>query len=302
MGAVDAVVRAGKVRQVAASNFSADRLTSAPEISARDGLAPLVAVQPQLRALQAAAAAWPGPGWCRRRSRTSRAPPICSTRSRIDVQPDPRLATWPAAAAGVGDRDRQRRRRRGPARTTGGGHPGVPGDVRDRLHRDPVGDHLDRRRQGRQLVAGASISTLIARPSAARSRETRWRRAPTSPSSSSARGRSPCTIRRISAMASAASARSATSTAAAASAPGGEQVTGGVGAVGDPGQGRAQTVVQVAADPAALLLQRGHHPAAGDLQLGGQPGRVHRLRQRRATRPRHGPGRGWQPELVGRAA
>jgi aryl-alcohol dehydrogenase-like predicted oxidoreductase len=46
LDAFDALVRAGKVRAVAASNFSAERLRSALEISARDGLASYVALQP----------------------------------------------------------------------------------------------------------------------------------------------------------------------------------------------------------------------------------------------------------------
>ena len=44
--AFDALVRAGKVRAIGASNFTADRLRSALEISARDGLASYVALQP----------------------------------------------------------------------------------------------------------------------------------------------------------------------------------------------------------------------------------------------------------------
>jgi aryl-alcohol dehydrogenase-like predicted oxidoreductase len=46
LDAFDALVRAGKVRAVAASNFSAERLRGALEISARDGLASYVALQP----------------------------------------------------------------------------------------------------------------------------------------------------------------------------------------------------------------------------------------------------------------
>ena len=46
LDAFDALVRAGKVRAVAASNFTAERLRSALEISARDGLASFVALQP----------------------------------------------------------------------------------------------------------------------------------------------------------------------------------------------------------------------------------------------------------------
>jgi aryl-alcohol dehydrogenase-like predicted oxidoreductase len=44
--AFDALIKAGKVRAVAASNFTAERLRSALEISARDGLASYVALQP----------------------------------------------------------------------------------------------------------------------------------------------------------------------------------------------------------------------------------------------------------------
>ena len=46
LDAFDALVRAGKVRAIAASNFSAERLRSALEISRRDGLASYVALQP----------------------------------------------------------------------------------------------------------------------------------------------------------------------------------------------------------------------------------------------------------------
>ncbi|MGK4581921.1 aldo/keto reductase [Kitasatospora sp. HPMI-4] len=44
--ALDELVRAGKVRHIAASNISAERLTEALEFSAREGLAAYVAVQP----------------------------------------------------------------------------------------------------------------------------------------------------------------------------------------------------------------------------------------------------------------
>ncbi|QMU74534.1 aldo/keto reductase [Streptacidiphilus sp. PB12-B1b] len=44
--ALDGLVRSGKVRHVAASNISADRLTAALEFAQREGLAPYVAVQP----------------------------------------------------------------------------------------------------------------------------------------------------------------------------------------------------------------------------------------------------------------
>ncbi len=47
MGAFDELVRAGKVRHVAASNFSAARLAEALAVSDRDGLARFVALQPE---------------------------------------------------------------------------------------------------------------------------------------------------------------------------------------------------------------------------------------------------------------
>ncbi|GAA3881100.1 aldo/keto reductase [Saccharothrix violaceirubra] len=45
LAAFDRLVRAGKVRYVAASNYTADRLTSALEVSAREGFASFVALQ-----------------------------------------------------------------------------------------------------------------------------------------------------------------------------------------------------------------------------------------------------------------
>jgi aryl-alcohol dehydrogenase-like predicted oxidoreductase len=54
LDAFDALVRAGKVRAIAASNFSADRLRSALEISHRDGLASYVALQPHYNLVERA--------------------------------------------------------------------------------------------------------------------------------------------------------------------------------------------------------------------------------------------------------
>jgi aryl-alcohol dehydrogenase-like predicted oxidoreductase len=50
--AFDELVREGKVRHIAASNFSAERLGSALEISAREGLAAYVALQPHYNLLE----------------------------------------------------------------------------------------------------------------------------------------------------------------------------------------------------------------------------------------------------------
>jgi aryl-alcohol dehydrogenase-like predicted oxidoreductase len=47
LGAFDALVRAGKVRHVAASNYAGDRLEEALAVSAREGLVSYVALQPE---------------------------------------------------------------------------------------------------------------------------------------------------------------------------------------------------------------------------------------------------------------
>jgi aryl-alcohol dehydrogenase-like predicted oxidoreductase len=54
LDAFDGLVRAGKVRAVAASNFTAERLRSALEISRRDGLAEFVALQPHYNLVERA--------------------------------------------------------------------------------------------------------------------------------------------------------------------------------------------------------------------------------------------------------
>ena len=54
LDAFDALVRAGKVRAIAASNFTAERLRSALEISRRDGLAEFVALQPHYNVMERA--------------------------------------------------------------------------------------------------------------------------------------------------------------------------------------------------------------------------------------------------------
>lgn len=50
--AFDGLVRAGKVRALGASNFTADRLRSALETTAREGLTPYVALQPHYNLLE----------------------------------------------------------------------------------------------------------------------------------------------------------------------------------------------------------------------------------------------------------
>jgi len=52
LGAFDALVREGKVRHIAASNFTAERLEAALDISADDGLAAYVALQPHYNLME----------------------------------------------------------------------------------------------------------------------------------------------------------------------------------------------------------------------------------------------------------
>jgi aryl-alcohol dehydrogenase-like predicted oxidoreductase len=52
LDAFDALVRAGKVREIGASNFTPERLRSALEISARDGLATYTAIQPHYNLME----------------------------------------------------------------------------------------------------------------------------------------------------------------------------------------------------------------------------------------------------------
>ncbi|HEV7468913.1 MAG TPA: aldo/keto reductase [Pseudonocardia sp.] len=52
LDAFDALVKAGKVREIAASNFSAERLRNALEISKRDGLASYSALQPHYNLME----------------------------------------------------------------------------------------------------------------------------------------------------------------------------------------------------------------------------------------------------------
>ncbi len=54
------------------------------------------------------------------------------------------------------------------------------------------------------------------------------------------------------------------------------QVDRGIGRERQPGQPRAESVVQLAPEPASLLLHRGDLAFAGDLQLLAQRGGVHR--------------------------
>ena len=69
LAAFDALVQAGKVRAVGASNFTAERLRSALEISAKEGLAAFAALQPHYNLVERAGyeddspRCWPPRGW-----------------------------------------------------------------------------------------------------------------------------------------------------------------------------------------------------------------------------------------------
>ncbi len=54
LGAFDALVKAGKVRALGASNYSADRLADALNISAREGLTPYTVLQPEYNLVERA--------------------------------------------------------------------------------------------------------------------------------------------------------------------------------------------------------------------------------------------------------
>ena len=72
-------------------------------------------------------------------------------------------------------------------------------------------------------------------------------------------------------MAARSSSRSSPASASAAGRIGGDELPEQPGLHGQPGQLGAEPVVQVAAQPAPLLLAGGHQPFAGALQVGGQP-------------------------------
>ena len=143
---------------------------------------------------------------------------------------------------------------------------GVPGDVGERLADDPVRRHLDGRRQlaevGRPRRSTVRTAALI--------RSACWRRAPTRPRSSSAGGRRSCTSRRTSA-----------TTSWTWRAGRGDRPLGGL-RVRSTWQPRRleledhaaergpEPVVQVAPDPAPLLLAGDDQPLAVVLELVGE--------------------------------
>ena len=173
----------------------------------------------------------------------------------------------------------------------------VASDVGQRLGRDPVRRDLDRRAAAaapRPARRGAPARRPVRPPASC---SARCCRAPTSPSSSSAGGRRSSTTRRTSARAARVSRRSVVSS----SSPGSgrlDQVGRRVGGEGDPGQGRPEAVVQLAAQPPALLLLRADQSLPGGLQLGRQHRGVQGDRQRRRQQCRAPAGHGVaQPAL-----
>ena len=148
----------------------------------------------------------------------------------------------------------------------------VAGDVRHRLDRDAVGRDLDGGRQaadGRGRRRRARPGTRTPRPAARAHRRGRARRARAGAARRPAGGCPPTAER----------AASLTS------------LEGGVGRAGSPvairsvgrlqlqhhrRERRPEAVVQVAAQPAALLLARRHEPLARALQVGGE---LHRVRR-----------------------
>ena len=203
-----------------------------------------------------------------------RLPPSSVARSRIAVRPTP------PGRPHRGPRRRPRsrrsssvRRRPWPARSGRSGG-GVPPDVGERLGGDPVGRHLDGRRELRQC---RPRPTSTSRPGS-RSVTLRawWRSAPTRPSWSRSGGRRSSTSRRTSASDCCTSTLSWSASSAASSACRRRHPLHGVEAQRDPGQGGTEAVVQVAPDPPPLLLAHGDETLAGALQVVRQAGGVHR--------------------------
>ena len=144
----------------------------------------------------------------------------------------------------------------------------MPDDVGQRLLHDPVGGHLDRGRQRRQLaghvdvdpqaaVGAAALGQPLQRADQAQLVERRRAQAVHQPADVGDR-------------------RPQLAAQLARQRLGGGRVlrderAQDPGLHGQPGQLGAEAVVQVAAQPTALLLAGGDQPLAGALQVGGQP-------------------------------
>ena len=193
---------------------------------------------------------------------TSLRPPSSAARSRRLTRPTP---AW--TSAGMPTPSSATSTTSAPSatssRTRGRSGVGVPGDVGHRLARDPEGRDLDRRGQ-RPEVVGATVA-------GGSSRSACWRSAPTRPRSSRAGGRRSCTRRRTSATTSCTCWLVAASWAFAAVRVLVDHQPGGLELEDDAAERRAEPVVQVAADPAALLLAGGDQPLPAVLELLGEP-------------------------------
>ena len=148
---------------------------------------------------------------------------------------------------------------------------GVPNSVGQRLLRDPVRGQLDGGRQPRLGVARAPGAPSGCRPRPSRSACSLM--AASSPSSSSWAGRSPSTSsggrdhRGLQVDSISRSSRWGLRIVLL------DQARRETGLQGETGQGRAELVVQIRAQPAALLLADADQPAPSRLELVGE---VHR--------------------------
>ena len=197
-------------------------------------------------------------------------PPSSSARSRMEAEAD-------AAAGIVGQaRPRCRRPRRGAPRGPANRHDAVartavPLGVVHRLDDDPVRRHLDGGGQPVELADGPDRPghrVRVGHGSAARlCSSARCRSAGTRPSWSSAGGRSPSTRRRTSPMSALGLVGELADQVGGAVRVGADQLVGEVEVHRHAGQRRAEPVVEVPPDPAALLLAGRDEVLPGPLQL-----------------------------------
>ena len=210
----------------------------------------------------------PPPG----RGSSSSEPPSSSARSRIVSSPDP-VAGPDRAGAVVGDADHQvpvapLHRHLALVRA------GVPQDVGQRLLHDPVGGHLDGGRGGVGVLGHQPHLQAVGRravdepPQRSHQAELVERDRPQPV-------HQPADVddRRLHVAPHLAQQRVVA-----------EAVAGGVQLQGQSGQRGTQPVVQVATQPAPLLLAGDHQPLPGAEQVRAQPGRLDRRRQRPGQR------------------
>ena len=212
---------------------------------------------------------------------TRQVPPISAARSRIEDSPTPGDQVGRQPASVVGDLDGERLRRPRPAARRRCRAPAWRTTLVSASCTIAVGGHLDRRRQRRQLAPGRRRATrepvgadALGQPlQRADQAELVQRRRPQPVDQPADVG-----DRRAQLAAQLAGQRLGRRRVA------GDQAAQHAGLHGQPGQLRAEPVVQVAAQPPPLLLAGGDQPLAGALQVGGEP-------RRRTPRRRPG-GRG----------